>query len=290
MKDKQNLPQIFSFAINGSTFYIRNNASIFSLSEFRTGMHQHHVAEIHYLYSGSERLTYIDPELHRENVMTVEEGQLLLIPPHIFHSMESNSHILRITFTFEIQGSSDFYKLGTNAISEMKKPSVFSDDYFRSVFSVIREKIEEEGIYFNQYRRQLMITSVVTMLTDILLQKFPHTEPSAKLLPEADRNFLIRDFICRSEVNNDSLDNLASLLHLSTKQTQTVVKRLMGKNFKSLILESKMQLAKALVQGTDRSLSSIAEDIGYRSYSSFYTAYKKYHGVTPLQHRPDAEE
>ena len=34
MKDKQNLPQIFSFAINGSTFYIRNS-SVMTNDNFR---------------------------------------------------------------------------------------------------------------------------------------------------------------------------------------------------------------------------------------------------------------
>ena len=286
MNQYQNQPQVFSFSVNGCTFRVRNNSTVYSLPDRSlTKMHRHHIAEIHYIYGGGETLIFLDSEAHREETLTVEAGQLLLIPPQIFHSTVANGRLLRFSFTFEISGASHFSEYLTGAICKVKSPMIFFNAHFRDAFSVICENIESNNIFFNQYHRQLLTISVMTALIDILFRDLPQAESPISPLRDSDREFLIRDFFNRTAIDGDSLGILANLLHLSTRQVQTVVKRLTGKSFKSLILDSKMQLAKAMVQCSNRTLISIALEIGYDSYSSFYTAYKKHHGVTPMEHR-----
>ncbi|HBC1013143.1 TPA: helix-turn-helix domain-containing protein [Escherichia coli] len=58
-----------------------------------------------------------------------------------------------------------------------------------------------------------------------------------------------------------------------------------GTCFTRVLLESRMEKALDLLLSTDKSISYISEEIGYKSRSYFVQNFKKFYGYTPLQYR-----
>lgn len=89
------------------------------------------------------------------------------------------------------------------------------------------------------------------------------------------------------EYNDLTLDNLAKRLGLSTRQTERYIKEYYGKTFIQKRTESKMSTAALLLSDTSRSVSSIADELGYASVEHFSTAFKRYYNVSPSNYRKD---
>ena len=92
----------------------------------------------------------------------------------------------------------------------------------------------------------------------------------------------IERHLCEYFHDSACLTMLADALSLSVRQTSRVVQEIMHKNFKELIVAERMRVADILIKSRKYSLEQIAEIVGYRSYSGFFTAYRKYFGKTPI--------
>ena len=74
---------------------------------------------------------------------------------------------------------------------------------------------------------------------------------------------------------------MAKALNMSSRNCSRVVKNLLGKSICELVTQQRMHIAKSLITKTDRQLSDIAEAVGYKTYVAFFTAFKKYYGISP---------
>ena len=82
-----------------------------------------------------------------------------------------------------------------------------------------------------------------------------------------------------------SLDILADRLKLSTRQTQRLLQEYYGKTFQQKKAEARMSAASILLGEKNRSIASIAEELGYSSAEHFSSAFKKYYQVSPGSYR-----
>ena len=71
-----------------------------------------------------------------------------------------------------------------------------------------------------------------------------------------------------------TLSDLAKALCLSEKQTERVVLKHTGKNFRRNITKKRIEVAKALLEKNELSKKEIAEYVGYNSYGGFFKALK----------------
>lgn len=58
-----------------------------------------------------------------------------------------------------------------------------------------------------------------------------------------------------------------------------------GASYEGLLLEARRALAEEFLKTTDLSVEEIAERLGYMQATNFVRAFKRWHGVTPLQYR-----
>lgn len=93
--------------------------------------------------------------------------------------------------------------------------------------------------------------------------------------PVTDYNMLIHEFFSRNYNEDIRLCDLASVLHLSEKQAERLVKKHTGRTFKGALSEKRIEMARYLNETTELSLCEIAEKVGYRSYSGFWKAINK---------------
>lgn len=81
-------------------------------------------------------------------------------------------------------------------------------------------------------------------------------------------------------------DGLARRLGVPSHQLSSIINRKYSMNFKMFLNQFRLQEARGLLTGTpDRTILSIALEVGFGSKSSFNRVFAKYEGMTPEQYR-----
>ena len=73
--------------------------------------------------------------------------------------------------------------------------------------------------------------------------------------------------------------------HYSQYYLSTRFKQLAGIGYRDYLLRLRMAEATRFLANTDKKISEIAENIGYSDLNSFYSAFKKVYGTSPLLYR-----
>ncbi len=87
------------------------------------------------------------------------------------------------------------------------------------------------------------------------------------------------------EYHSLSLNTLSERLTLSPRQTQRLLMDYYGKSFQEKKAEARMSAAAILLGDEARSISSIADALGYSSPEHFSNAFRKYYGTSPRDFR-----
>ena len=88
-------------------------------------------------------------------------------------------------------------------------------------------------------------------------------------------------FICR---NDFTINKLANNLHSNQKYISYVINRALNKNFRQFLNSYRIKEAQRLFLELDESrfsVNSVAQSVGFKSYSGFYYAFKEITGVSP---------
>ena len=91
-----------------------------------------------------------------------------------------------------------------------------------------------------------------------------------------DYNFLISEFFILNYDKDVYLCDLAEQLHISERHAERLVLQYTGRSFREELVAVRMRIANQLMQGENASLEQIAKYVGYRSYSGFWKAMKRY--------------
>ena len=91
------------------------------------------------------------------------------------------------------------------------------------------------------------------------------------------------------ENENLSLSSLADSLEMNSHQLSELINTQYGIGFSRFIREQRVKAAKALLlQEKSASVLSIGLEVGFRSQSNFYAAFKEITGISPGQFRKQA--
>ena len=82
-----------------------------------------------------------------------------------------------------------------------------------------------------------------------------------------------------------SLQELAGRLGLGPRQTERLLRRLYGRTFLQKKTEARMNAAAVLLADAGRSVTAVAEQLGYASVEHFSSAFRRYYGLSPRQYR-----
>ena len=91
-----------------------------------------------------------------------------------------------------------------------------------------------------------------------------------------DYNFLISEFFILNYYKDVYLSDLADQLHISERHAERLVLQYTGRSFREELVAVRMRIAHQLMQAENASLEQIAKYVGYRSYSGFWKAMKRY--------------
>jgi len=127
---------------------------------------------------------------------------------------------------------------------------------------------------------------LVLELFDVLTCSTQATNPSPP--SSTPQDFIIDQFFARSFHLNDGCQKLAKRLNVTSRQLNRIIKQAYGMNYREKLNETRLRIALDLLCHGDKSISQIAELLGYSSCANFTIFIKKLTGKTPSQLRTES--
>ncbi|WP_054710291.1 AraC family transcriptional regulator [Bacillus sp. JCM 19041] len=95
----------------------------------------------------------------------------------------------------------------------------------------------------------------------------------------------VKEFVEAHSDNNPNLQDVAAYLYLNPAYVSKRFKEETGENFTEYMSRLRMNKAIALLTDTNKKISSISEELGYKDSSYFIKVFKREFNLTPQEFR-----
>ena len=218
-----------------------------------TSLHKHNYAEVHVLGEGRAEF------LIDNHPITVEGPAILTIPAPMMHCCTYQDESLLHT-AFQ-----------TDCHAEELRTYPIENGIVKTFFDEIQQ-CRLTGNYST-------VAFYIPLFCNFY-HKEHHTVTEIK-----DYNFLISEFFILNYDKDVYLADLAEQLHISERHAERLVLQYTGRSFREELVAVRMRIANQLMQAENVSLEQIAKYVGYRSYSGFWKAMKRFES----KHAPKQE-
>ena len=237
--------------------------------------------EIHYTERGRGTVT-INGESH-----PVTEDTLYITGPRVEHAQITESGEPLTEYCL-------YLNCRRTAVDHRDPFALFADTAFwmgrdeGRIYPLLKQLIEENRHPQPETSEmsETILRQIIIRLTRMYRQQTP-SRPSPLLAPKLTRAGLmpvIEDaFFYRYRTL--TLDDLASLLNLSVRQTQRLLQQSFGKTFSQKLSEARMAAACQYLLNTSISITEISDRTGFSSVEHFSAAFRRINGVSPRQYR-----
>ena len=227
-------------AIGKQTFPLYLQPGFFNTDPTGPRLHKHRYTEIHLIAEG--QCEY----LIGSQKYLVEPGQALAIPAGVFHQC----------ITAEQQAKKTAFQI----------PIPLKDPLKKTLLSGLVQKII-------QNIEQTEAKSSLSAMLALVCSEFVQTQ--AQIQPLRDPAFIIHERLANEYYMDLSLEDIATDLKLSRKQTERLIVKHTGNTFRNEIARRRIEAARHLLATEDITLAEAAERVGYKSYSGFWKAFKE---------------
>ena len=262
--------------------FFSDSGMIVDRPEFSGTLHTHEFHELFYLLKGRV-------SIRTENkTFTFSEGDAALVPAGAFHETTTFENTQRIAISFFIDNDKK-----AKASSQFSQFESVIDSGIVSLANFVGDHAFKRlaHYYYSSYNDKDELIRACLHEIIVLIKASVKTEGTFSPSPivfetSAYRNYIIDNYIS-SEFKNANLKELSKKLHLSSMQTERLVKKLYGQSFREQMNFFKMRYATDLLLNTTLSSAEISSELGYSYPHSFLTAFKKRYGITPAKYRKE---
>ncbi len=274
----------YVFSVGDAKFtFFTDRGMIVEGANISSALHSHEFHELFYILKGN---TSIRTE---NNVFSFTEGDCALVPAGEFHETTTFENTQRIAISFFIEKDkkeksssqfSQFESVFENGIVPL--PNFIGDQAFKRL----------AHYYYSSYNDKSELIRACLHEIIVLIKASTKVEGSSSPAPvvfetSAYRNYIIDNYIS-AEFKGGNLKELSEKLHLSTQQTERIVRKLYGCSFREYLGFYRMRYAADLLLNTTMTSAEISAELGYSYPHSFLTAFKKRYNMTPNEYRKEA--
>ena len=241
--------------------------------------------EIYLTYYFFQRLTDRPPWRHAhpcyEMVCTQSNGQaaFTLVPPLTDHVSKSadDGVLCSFLFTFTNSDLDDFCQI----LRSVDKIIEIQDSFGGLTRLVeIREALIQKSFGYEEQLKAELRLFFVQLAKTVYSEVQSSFEHSQNL--DAQRIALLEDFFnIEMRFPHCNKQQLADKIGVCERQLTRILKETYNSSFSAILLDSRMNMAQAMLKDGDKSIAEVAESVGYTSVASFRTAYKKFFGEYP---------
>ena len=286
-KDRTKLPEDFPVLIRKVVLREQDNDP--------ERFHYHDFCEITYVQSGFGSY-FINGSRYE-----VEPGDIIIfnqVEPHGWVVTERAMEVLVLTFAPEVVSEP-----GLSSEDEYMKPFLYLGSHFKNLISSTDERTADmhdimEDIAGEARRREKgyegMIRADIIRLMTLLIR---HYEKDGKA-PDMSLNEKKRSmkrleqavyYINSHFTEAVTLEEVASLAYMSPNYFSSYFKNVTGRGFSEYLTMLRLNRVQELFLTTDRPVTAIAMECGFRNMSNFYRLYKKHIGPLPGRKGADRE-
>lgn len=242
--------------------------------------------EIHYILQGQGKVV-INGILY-----PAETGTLYVAGPHITHAQIPKTADPMVDFCIYLQ-LDDSSGNPTHSLGKLFSCRSFwigSDTQQLEPFLLqLLKELRQRRLGYTVIVESLLQQIMIRILRNYdIPPTIPYHRFSEAPLSDA-RAFIIEEAFLY-EYATLTLEQLARKLGLCERQTQRMLLHYYGKTFREKRNEARMSAAAVLLGYTRRSISSIAEELGYATAEHFTSAFKREFNLSPKEYRKNREQ
>lgn len=143
----------------------------------------------------------------------------------------------------------------------------------------------------NKLLKRRMVNNIIMAFFIILLRKHGQDVilPDLELRGEnEDAVYLL--LYMQEHFATVTLHELAAFFHYSERQVQRLIRKLTGKTYVENIQDIRMRHAARMITAGKRTITEIAQDLGYSDQANFRAVFRRYYGMNPAQYRKKSSE
>ncbi|UOQ85753.1 AraC family transcriptional regulator [Gracilibacillus salinarum] len=257
--------------------------------------HSHDYIEMNYVFHGSFQQQVADKKVN------LKKGDILLLNQYIDHELSACGKE-DIVINFIIHPAFFDYilsNLSTGFIqSQMLQflmSSMFSyNQTAQFLFYPVAESERVQDI-MNQLLKEMMEDSILSkskikfLMGLLILELVEQTNQFEQDPSQTNHQSFLTEVFRYIEDNyqDANLNALANKLNQTAYWVSKQVKAITKQNFKDLVQEKRLLVAKNLLMYSDLSMQAIAEEVGYENISYFYRLFKQKYGKTPKAYKKE---
>ena len=250
--------------------------------------HIHAAYEIQFIVSGSGTL-FIE-----EKQEQVKAGTILIIIPHVFHTLRQKKQdpITRFTFRFTLQELPLSDPWFPQKETDQIKAILYKMTYCQipnppeARINVMLDEVRSEAARPTLGTYTVIQSLLMKVLIHITRSLPRHNAPYAlsSKIKDDQRTQIIDVFFSKQYKYDLTIEMLAQQLNLSIKQVNRLLQKQYGVSFKQKLIDTRIEVAKILLQSNQLSIQQIAEEVNYTApYFSHVFMLKT--GMVPSQYR-----
>lgn len=249
------------------------------IAQQRHSWNTHHISsdyELHLVLEGNAKFRANG----HERTLRARHG--VLIPPDLPHIGASvTERFDRFYVHFDVEGEK-LREILRNAVTDC---IVFplKEDIVRLAWNLVGG-IESMEPYAQEILHAQMQQIVLLALRQANLVLKTDASGQKKNEKQERRN-LVEEFFLDGMPYGTEKKHLAELLRLSERQTLRFLQDNYGMTFDEKLRQFRMERSAWQLRETDHSVQEIAEQLRFKSLSSFYKAFQKWYGMTPGEYR-----
>lgn len=255
----------------------------YNTQEDAYAMHHHPAVEVILCVEQTYHVTVTN------QAFTLHPGDILVIPPHLLHSMEGDKGA-RFIGLFNIDMLNVFSDLKILAPTFLT-PHLLNPDQTPETYDfVYKTFIKIIDYYFsNEIMWEFSIYSKILELLALIGQyRYGATLHDSKLDKSASENYekfaTLLTYIDSHYANEITLEQAAALVGFSKFHFSRLFKEFTNCTFYDYLSQTRIQAAKRLLS-TSTSITDIAFQTGFNSLTSFCRCFKKYTDLSPSEYR-----
>ncbi|MBQ4524389.1 MAG: AraC family transcriptional regulator [Lachnospiraceae bacterium] len=252
-------------------------------------LHWHDEAELIYITRGCVKITVWS------NVYHVQEGDIIILMPHVIHSIEqldsNHAEYFNIVFHFSMLETSE----ENSCYEKYLKPFLTHEknvNCYEKKGTKLNTLLTPMLLSLIEHRRdsyttcEYLVKSNLFMMIHVLNQSCINADKNEVLLQLNYGKLKTALYhVQNSYAQNITIKKAAALCGFSESHFMKLFKELTGMSFTAYLINYRLELSAKQLMETEQKIIDIAINCGFHNHSYFTRAFLKKYGLTPAKYR-----